>query len=88
MSENSKPSRLSSCNVLQIFLSTRWTILLNLQQEIFRVNGYALTPLPVHLAVNVLVKALYSLNIAACLRFKLYHLTADEYLNTIPFIRD
>nr|PNR59501.1 hypothetical protein PHYPA_002292 [Physcomitrium patens] len=24
---------------LQIFLSTRWTILLNLQQEIFRVNG-------------------------------------------------
>jgi cytoplasmic FMR1 interacting protein len=26
---------------LQIFLSTRWTILLNLQAEIFRVNGYA-----------------------------------------------
>jgi cytoplasmic FMR1 interacting protein len=25
---------------LQIFLSTRWTILLNLQAEIFRVNGY------------------------------------------------
>jgi uncharacterized membrane protein HdeD (DUF308 family) len=26
--------------VFQIFLSTRWTILLNLQAEIFRVNGY------------------------------------------------
>jgi hypothetical protein len=29
---------------LQIFLSTRWTILLNLQAEIFRVNGYAFFP--------------------------------------------
>jgi cytoplasmic FMR1 interacting protein len=29
---------------LQIFLSTRWTILLNLQAEIFRVNGYDFFP--------------------------------------------
>jgi hypothetical protein len=31
---------LNFCVAFQIFLSTRWTILLNLQAEIFRVNGY------------------------------------------------